>query len=327
MMKINRSNKVKISGLTILKIAEHCRSSFPHIVTGQLLGLDFNHLLEVTDCFPLHGAIAAENMNEDESERFTLELLRRLREINIDSNSVGWYQSVSGSYQTVEVLETFLSYQASLKHCVCLVYDSQATLSYSMPLKAIQLKKSFGDMYYGCQRAQHSLGVEMLRNSDISWNEVFEDLTIEVHNSTLINAMMHTLTLSTSGSEEDMSGLGLEINTTLERNLESLVRTMDDLLLEQQCLSLYTRQVQKIQQSIILRKQRRSLQNWAEGEEPLPEHEPLLHMPASEPNQIDRLLFNIQIATLCEQISNHSTETVLDIKVHAVSAQNRASGP
>lgn len=45
-------NKVQISGLSVLKIAKHCRESSPNLVTGQLLGLDVGDVLEVTDCFP-----------------------------------------------------------------------------------------------------------------------------------------------------------------------------------------------------------------------------------------------------------------------------------
>lgn len=36
----------------MLKIVKHCRESLPELVTGQLLGLDIDGRLEVTDCFP-----------------------------------------------------------------------------------------------------------------------------------------------------------------------------------------------------------------------------------------------------------------------------------
>jgi len=41
-------------------------------------------------------------------------MMRCLREVNVDNNTVGWYQSTYlGSYQTVELIETFLNYQVS----------------------------------------------------------------------------------------------------------------------------------------------------------------------------------------------------------------------
>lgn len=36
----------------VLKIIKHCRESYPNDVTGQLLGLDEQGTLEVTNCFP-----------------------------------------------------------------------------------------------------------------------------------------------------------------------------------------------------------------------------------------------------------------------------------
>lgn len=41
-----------ISKQVVLKIIKHCRESYPVDVTGQLLGLDVDGVLEVTNCFP-----------------------------------------------------------------------------------------------------------------------------------------------------------------------------------------------------------------------------------------------------------------------------------
>ena len=43
---------------------------------------------------------------------YQLDMMRNLREVNVDNNTVGWYQSTYlGSYQTVDFIETFLTYQ------------------------------------------------------------------------------------------------------------------------------------------------------------------------------------------------------------------------
>lgn len=49
---------VQLDGQVVLKIMQHCNESQPQLVTGQLLGLDVGHTLEVTDCFafPVRGA-------------------------------------------------------------------------------------------------------------------------------------------------------------------------------------------------------------------------------------------------------------------------------
>jgi hypothetical protein len=42
--------------------------------------------------------------------------MRCLREVNVDNNTVGWYQSSNhGSYQTTEMIETFVSYHESIR--------------------------------------------------------------------------------------------------------------------------------------------------------------------------------------------------------------------
>jgi translation initiation factor 3 subunit H len=74
----------------VLKIIKHCEEFAPALVTGQLLGLDVGSVLEVTNCFPFP-------MREDDEEadadgaNYQLEMMRCLREVNVDNNTVGWY--------------------------------------------------------------------------------------------------------------------------------------------------------------------------------------------------------------------------------------------
>lgn len=54
------------------------------------------------------------------------------------------YQStVLGSYQTIELIETFVNYAESIKRCVCIVYDPQTSARGTLTLKAITLKDNF----------------------------------------------------------------------------------------------------------------------------------------------------------------------------------------
>lgn len=54
------------------------------------------------------------------------------------------YQStVLGSYQTIELIETFVNYAESIKRCVCIVYDPQTSARGTLTLKAITLKDTF----------------------------------------------------------------------------------------------------------------------------------------------------------------------------------------
>ena len=54
------------------------------------------------------------------------------------------YQStVMGSYQTIELIETFVNYAESIKRCICIVYDPQRSGTGTLALKAIKLRESF----------------------------------------------------------------------------------------------------------------------------------------------------------------------------------------
>ena len=48
-----------------------------------------------------------------------------------------------GSYQTIELIETFVNYAESIKRCVCIVYDPQTSVRGTLTLKAITLKDNF----------------------------------------------------------------------------------------------------------------------------------------------------------------------------------------
>ena len=48
-----------------------------------------------------------------------------------------------GSFQTVELIETFVNYAESIKRCICLVYDPQKSATGSLALRAIKLRDSF----------------------------------------------------------------------------------------------------------------------------------------------------------------------------------------
>ena len=99
---------------------EACKELEPSFVTGQLLGLDIGSTLEITYAFhPLE-----DEAEEDDGSSFQLEMMRCLREVNVDNNTVGWYQSTFvGSYRTLGLWVPCPT--KSIKRCVCVVCDPQ----------------------------------------------------------------------------------------------------------------------------------------------------------------------------------------------------------
>lgn len=126
------------------------------------------------------------------------------------------YQStISGSFQVVEIIETFVSYMESLERCVCIVYDITAAAGGALGLKAIRLSEKFVEAY---REGDHhflsrpllcwaqpnrvakkdtaraplqagSLTIEKIRAKGLSWRDVFVEIPITVHNSPMAAAL------------------------------------------------------------------------------------------------------------------------------------------
>ena len=100
---------VQIDGLVIMKLIKHCHeleasTSGSGIAQGALLGLVADTRLEITHCFPFPSGTDETVDDED----FQLTMMRRLRQVNVDHQHVGWYQSSQ--------FGNFLSSQVTLFH-------------------------------------------------------------------------------------------------------------------------------------------------------------------------------------------------------------------
>jgi len=223
---VDRINTVQLDGLALLKIVKHCHESLPQMVTGSLLGLaSENGVLEVTHSFPFPDSTDA-SPSADEGQDFQLEMMRMLREVNVDNNCVGWYQSMYlGSYSTSSLLENQLSYQTDLSpNAVVLLYDPLQTSHGSLVLKCYRLTKS----YVSTKHAANS-------------NEIFEEIPVVLTNPGLAKALIHhELKTDTTFDCLDMS-----TNPYLEKHLEFLCTWVDDLSQEQHKFQYWTRSTKR----------------------------------------------------------------------------------
>eukprot|EP00775_Hariotina_reticulata_P013473 gene13473-13599_t len=288
---------VQLDGQVVLKIMQHCDGALPQIVTGQLLGLDVGQTMEVTDCFPFPSP--DDDADASAGANYQLDMMRCLREVNVDNNTVGWYQSsVLGSYQTQEMIETFISYHDSIKKCVCVVYDPQKSARGQVALKAIRLKDSFIELF----KEQKLTGKE-LREAGVSWHDVFVEVGIKVHNSSLAQALIADLNPVSGATAADLERLNLANAAYLGKAMTSLCDCMDDLLAEQQKVSMYHRNMARQQQQMAAWLQKRKQENAARraaGDEPLPEEDPVMFKPIPEPSALDQYLVTSQIAAYCD---------------------------
>ncbi|CAN6901702.1 unnamed protein product, partial [Brassica oleracea] len=278
---------VQIEGLAVLKIIKHCKEFAPTLVTGQLLGLDVGSVLEVTNCFPFPVRDDDEEIEAD-GANYQLEMMRCLREVNVDNNTVGWYQStVLGSYQTVELIETFMNYPGALA------------------LKALKLSDSFMELYRG-----GNFTGEKLREKNFSWMDIFEEIPIKVSNSALVSAFMTELETDAPVSQGDYDRLHSSTTPFLENNMEFLIKCMDDLSMEQQKFQYYYLNLsrQQAQQQAWLQKRRtENMARKSAGEEPLPEEDPSnpIFKPIPEPSRLESFLITNQVSNFCGQINGY----------------------
>ncbi|KAL6571312.1 Eukaryotic translation initiation factor 3 subunit H [Orobanche hederae] len=316
---------VQIEGLVILKIIKHCKEFSPALVTGQLLGLDVGSVLEVTNCFSFPIREEDEEI-EAEGANYQLEMMRCLREVNVDNNTVGWVQMMMclskifvGSHKLyhVKVSINFVwivpdcgidrdFYELpgeNIRRCVCIIYDPSRSNQGVLSLKALKLSDSFMELY----RSNNFTG-EKLREKNLSWVEIFEEIPIKVSNSALISAFMTELEADTPITQCDSERLQFSTSPFLESNVEFLIECMDDLSMEQQKFQYYYRNLsrQQAQQQTWLQKRRaENLARKNSGEEPLPEEDPSnpIFKPIPEPSRLDSFLITNQIANYCNQIN------------------------
>ena len=142
--------EVHIDGLAVLKIIRHCNESMPTMVAGSLLGLDIDGVLEVTYAYPFPATKSESETRDPQAEGaqkedmdgndYQMEMMKMLREVNVDNNCVGWYQSMYlGTMFTADVVACQCSYQSAEElsdNTIVIMYDPVQSRKGSLVLKA-----------------------------------------------------------------------------------------------------------------------------------------------------------------------------------------------
>jgi len=168
-------------------------------------------------------------------------MMRCLRAVNVDNNTVGWYQSTYlSSFLTESMIETQFNYQLNIKKCVVVIYDPLSTSQGSLSLRAFRLTDAFMNLYKNASFTQESL-----TKSGLSFNDIFEKLPIKIHNSHLVNGLLMELE-ENNVAPCDFDRLDLSTNPFLEKNLEFLIECIDDLSAEQNKYQYYQKNLQRL---------------------------------------------------------------------------------
>mmetsp|Transcript_15756 Transcript_15756/g.17786 ORF Transcript_15756/g.17786 Transcript_15756/m.17786 type:complete len:391 (-) Transcript_15756:201-1373(-) len=320
---------VQVDGLVVLKIIKHCNDSLPELCAGSLLGLDVEKKLEVTNCFPFPDPEDEEN----DGTEYQLEMMKLLRDVNVDNNCVGWYRSTNmGSFCTSDFVEFQFNYQEmldqgeELSKSVVLIYDPYQTKKGHLSLKAYRLTDEFVKMYREKKAGTNAVqaAAEMARAAQAALlgesqnptkaNPEVErfliEVPIEITNSHFVHIYLRDIASENGMDQETQSDrLDLSTNSYLEKNLEYLVDEVDNLEAEQHKMQYHQRQIQKQQQQQQKWLQQRRMENKAReeaGEPLLPEegdpNNPIFK-PMQNPSKMESLLIRNQIGVYCDQVN------------------------
>eukprot|EP00160_Parvularia_atlantis_P016200 Unigene5015_Nuclearia_a/m.15379 Unigene5015_Nuclearia_a/g.15379 ORF Unigene5015_Nuclearia_a/g.15379 Unigene5015_Nuclearia_a/m.15379 type:complete len:338 (-) Unigene5015_Nuclearia_a:32-1045(-) len=291
---------VQLEALALFKIVKSCREALPNLATGQLLGLDVGKRLEVTNCFPF---LLGSRKTEEAEIEYQQDMMKCLREVNADNNSVGWYQSTYlGSYLGQAMIESQYQYQVNAPKSVVIIYDSLRTNHGAMSLRAFRLSKKVMDLY-----RDKKFTYESLQASGLTRESVFEEIPIVTRNSLMVNALMTQLEDTLLPASFDH--LELTNEPYIEKNLEFMIECVEEISQEQTKYQYYQRNVARLQQQLQLALQKRKYENQqrvAAGDAPLPDTD-IVNNPAfkagTEPSRLEYLLVTHQIDAYCKQIN------------------------
>lgn len=309
--------EVVIDGLAVLKIVKHCNDNLPSMSAGSLLGLDVDGVLEVTYAFPNpsprqqqeseHGGGAGASVELEGSE-YQIEMMKMLRDVGVDNNCVGWYQSMyMGLMSNESVVNIQYSYQNSedvSENSVVIMYDPVQSKKGTLVIKAYRLSDEYMD-------GRRSRGNAFIRPVNI-----LQELPVKIRNSGYVSAFIRCLQDSHAAQIDcDFDPLSMAASETyMERHLELLGSWMADMIEEQYRLQQYARGISKPRQEQLKWLHKRLQENAErrdEGQAELSTRIADANMkPVPDaPSRAEHLLMLGQLEKFCDQISEHVETT------------------
>lgn len=304
---------VHVDGLAVLKIVKHCQESLPSLVAGTLLGLDIKGgILEITHAFPNPEPTKPTSPEDNDGSTppqvdgvdYSLEMLKMLREVNVDNNCVGFYQSISlGTFNTAKLVEEQFTYQAAdvtdLQVAVLILFDPIQTTRGNLCLKCLRLTQDAVDM------------LKSGNNSFLDPKNIFEELPVKIKNPSLVQALLHNVSSGDYAADVDANSnanqvaassytadttfdrLDLSTNPYLEKHLEFMCTWVDDLSAEQSKFQYYMR-------GLTRSNDRRFDKRKENNKEKVDAKEAWASTDA--PRRMESLLISNQIRTYCDQV-------------------------
>ncbi|KAL6703197.1 hypothetical protein ACN47E_010126 [Coniothyrium glycines] len=330
---------VQIEALVAIKIATASGKSFPSLATGSIVGMEKNGVLEITNCFPFPEISAAQADGQNETAAnlsaaaprakqniaYGNEMIKFLREVNVDANNVGWYTSTSmGNFVNSNTIENQFFYQTQPnERTVALIYDVSRSSQGSLNLRAYRLSPSFVAAY-----KESKFTTESLQKSGLRYHDILIELPVTIRNSHLLTSLLHQLPSNAPIKElsfppnlaalqqdpntpqpplfPNYESLDLSIDPYLEKTCDLLLESIENHHTEINNYQYYQRSLAREQAKITAWQQKRKAENaarTASKQTLLPEDEwqRLFKLP-QEPSRLETLLNSRQVEQYSRQV-------------------------
>lgn len=338
-----------------MKIVKHCANQFPTAATGSIVGMDQSGVLEITNTFPfptadiagLDGshtndasALAAAAPRAKANVVYQAEMIRHLKEVNVDANNVGWYTSATmGNFLSSSFIENQFHYQKENDKTIALVHDVSRSVQGALNIRAFKLSEKFMAAYkegkFTTERSEFTdshfsysshLTCNSLQKSKLSFKEILVEFPVNVHNSHLLTSFLHQLpgvptkaeaTMPTSLADirradqktplyPSVETLELSIDPFLEKSCDLLLDSIESHYTELNNHQYYQRQMAREQTKITAWQTKRKAENAARvasKQQPLPEDEwqRIFKLP-QEPSRLEGMLNAKQVEQYSKQI-------------------------
>ncbi|KAG7146023.1 Eukaryotic translation initiation factor 3 subunit H like protein [Verticillium longisporum] len=330
-------NSVVIEALVVMKIVKHGSSTFPTVATGATVGLDRNGVLEITNSFPFPTVDVSNSdshQNNDASAQasaaprqksnivYQSDMIKHLKEVNVDANNVGWYTSATMSnFVNLSFIENQYHYQKDNDKTVALVHDVSRSSQGSLSLRAFKLSASFMAAY-----KEGKFTTESLQKSKLSFKDILQEFPVTVHNTHLLTTFLHQIPQApqadalehpTSVGElrddpsrqplyPSVDNLDLSIDPFLEKTCDLLLESIDAHYNEVNNYQFYQRQLGREQAKISQWQAKRKAENAQRvvaKQAPLAEDEwqRLFKLP-QEPSRLEGMLNAKQVEQYSKQV-------------------------
>ncbi|KAK3902073.1 S-adenosyl-L-homocysteine hydrolase-domain-containing protein [Staphylotrichum tortipilum] len=314
----------QVESLVAMKIVKHCSSTFPTAATGSIVGMDNNGLLEITNAFPFP-AVDVASTDGHQSDASSLaaaaprakaniayqnDMIRHLKEVNVDANNVGWYTSATmGNFINLSFIENQYHYQRENDKTVALVHDVSRSSQGGLSLRAFRLSADFMAAY-----KEGKFTTESLQKSKLTFRDIIVEVPVVVHNSHLLTSFLHQIPappefpeIPLPASLDDIrrdqaklpahpsfDTLDLSIDPFLEKTCDLLLDSIESHYSDLNNHQYYQRQLTREQFKITQWQTKRKAENAARlaaKQQPLPEDEwqRLFKLP-QEPSRLEGIM-------------------------------------